>query len=94
MQDTIDPFAEFLVTIQGLWVNAIAFLTGVMQPGWRQNQVIIVIVLAVVAWALHRSSGNLLQNWVRSREGWAKWQLRVVVQVKRRLGLIWFSVMA
>ena len=37
MQDTIDPFAEFLVTIQGLWVNAIAFLTGVMQPGWRQN---------------------------------------------------------
>ena len=94
MQDTIDPFAEFLVTIQGLWVNAIAFLTGVMQPGWRQNQVIIVIVLAVVAWALHRSSGNLFQNWVRSREGWAKWQLRVVVQVKRRLGLIWFSVMA
>ena len=51
-------------------------------------------MLAVVAWALHRSSGNLLQNWVRSREGWAKWQLRVVVQVKRRLGLIWFSVMA
>lgn len=94
MQDTIDPFAEFLVTIQGLWVHAIAFLTGVMQPGWRQNQVIIVIVLAVVAWALHRSSGTLLQNWVRSREGWAKWQLRVVVQVKRRLGLIWFSVMA
>ena len=37
MQDTIDPFAEFLVTIQGLWVNAIAFLTGVMQPGWRQK---------------------------------------------------------
>ncbi|MDB4187797.1 mechanosensitive ion channel [bacterium] len=94
MQDTIDPFADFLVTIQDLWVNAIAFLTGVMQPGWRQNQVIIVIVLAVVAWALHRSSGNLLQNWVRSRESWAKWQLRVVVQVKRRLGLIWFSVMA
>ena len=94
MQDTIDPFAEFLVTIQGLWVNAIVFLTGVMQPGWRQNQVIIVIVFAVVSWALHRSSGNLLQNWVRSREGWAKWQLRVVVQVKRRLGLIWFSVMA
>ena len=94
MQDTIDPFADFLVTIQDLWVNAIAFLTGVMQPGWRQNQVIIVIVFAVVSWALHRSSGNLLQNWVRSREGWAKWQLRVVVQVKRRLGLIWFSVMA
>ena len=36
----------------------------------------------------------MLQNWVRSREGWSKWQLRVVVQVKRRLGLIWFALLA
>ena len=94
MQDAVDPFAEFLVTIQGLWVNALAFLSGVIQPGWRQNQVIILIVLVAVSWALHRSTGNLLQNWVRSRDGWEKWQLRVVVQIKRRLGLIWFSVLA
>ena len=94
MQDAVDPFAEFLVTIQGLWVNAVAFLSGVIQPGWRQNQVIIVIALALFAWVLHRSSGNLLQNWVRSREGWEKWQLRAIVQIKRRLGLIWFSVLA
>ena len=94
MQDTVDPFAEFLVTIQSLWINALAFLSGVIQPGWRQNQVIIVIVLALMSWALHRSSGNLLHNWVRSRDGWEKWQLRVVVQIKRRLGLIWFSALA
>ncbi|WP_298858622.1 mechanosensitive ion channel domain-containing protein [uncultured Sulfitobacter sp.] len=94
MQDAIDPFAEFLITIQGLWINAIAFFSGVIQPGWRQNQVIIVIVLALLAWALHRSSGNLLERWVRSREGWEKWQLRAIVQIKRRLGLIWFSALA
>jgi len=65
----------------------------VIQPGWRQNQVIIIIVLALVSWALHRRSGAVLQNWVRSREGWETWQLRFVVQIKRRLGLIWFSLL-
>ena len=94
MQDAVDPFAEFLITIQGIWINAAAFFTGVTQPGWRQNQVIIVIVLALLSWGLHRRSGNLLENWVRSREGWEKWQLRAIVQVKRRLGLIWFSALA
>jgi small-conductance mechanosensitive channel len=94
MQDPLDPFAEFLVTLQALWTNAIGFLGGVVQPGWRQNQVIIVIVLALVAWLLHRSTSTLLENWVRSRDGWEKWQLRAIVQLKRRLGLIWFSVLA
>ncbi len=94
MQDPVDPFAEFLVSLQELWANVMGFFAGVIEPGWRQNQVIIVVVLALVAWALHRSSGNLLQRWVRTREGWSKWQLRVVVQIKRRLGLMWFSVLA
>ena len=94
MQNAVDPFSEFLLTIQGLWINATAFFAGVIQPGWRQNQVIIVIVLAFLSWGLHRSSGNFLENWVRSREGWEKWQLRAIVQIKRRLGLIWFFLLA
>ncbi|WP_299026066.1 mechanosensitive ion channel domain-containing protein [uncultured Sulfitobacter sp.] len=93
MQDPVDPFAEFLLTMQELWIGISGFLGGVIQPGWRQNQVIIVVVLAFVAWGLHRSTGNMLENWVRSREGWAKWQLRMIVQIKRRLGLMWFAVL-
>ncbi|MEP2921727.1 mechanosensitive ion channel domain-containing protein [Sulfitobacter sp.] len=93
MDPSADPFAEFIVTLQGLWTSALSFLSGVIQPGWRQNQVIIIVVLAFVAWCLHHPSGAILQNWVRSREGWQKWQLRWVVQIKRRLGLIWFFVM-
>ena len=89
MQDTVDPFADFLATMQALWANVIGFLSGVVEPGWRQNQVIIIVVLSLVAWALHSKSGTMLQDWVRTREGWEKWQLRVIVQLKRRLGLIW-----
>jgi len=94
MQDQIDPFQDFLLTLQALWGNALSFVMGVAQPGWRQNQVIIIAVLALIAWGLHRRSGIFLDNYARSHEGWAKWQLRAIVQIKRRMGLIWFSVLA
>jgi len=94
MDDATDPFADFLVTLEGFWVSALSFISGVITPGWRQNQVLILIVLAIVAWLLHGSTGNLLQRWVRSREGWEKWQLRMIVQIKRQLGLIWFAALA
>ena len=94
MDEAVDPFAEFLFTLQGIWVNVLGFVEGVAQPGWRQNQLLIVFGLAILSWLLHRKSGTWLENRVRAREGWAKWQLRAVVQLKRRLGLIWFSAMA
>ncbi len=94
MDDLTDPFAEFLATLEAFWLSASAFLQGVIQPGWRQNQVLIVLAIAVVAWLLHGASGRLVERWVRSHEGWAKWQLRFVVQFKRRLGLLWFAIIA
>jgi small-conductance mechanosensitive channel len=93
MQDPVDPFAEFLETLQALWANVLGFSSGVIEPGWRQNQVLIIVVVALVSWGLHGRSGTVLQDWVRSREGWEKWQLRAVVQIKRRLGLIWFCLL-
>jgi uncharacterized protein YacL len=56
--------------------------------------VLIVSALALIAWLLHGRTGNMLQDWVRTREGWAKWQLRMIVVLRRRLGLIWFAVIA
>tara|TARA_R110002110_G_scaffold21165_14_gene84352 strand:+ start:990 stop:2396 length:1407 start_codon:yes stop_codon:yes gene_type:complete len=94
MDETEDPFADFLTSLQGLLGDALSFLTAVITPGWRQNQVLIVVGLALVAWVLHGVTGTALQNWVRSKEGWAKWQLRAIVQIRRRLGLIWFALLA
>lgn len=89
-----DPFATFLESIQALIAGGLRLAESLMQPGWRQYQMFIIIGLALASWALHHASGNWLQAWVRTREGWSKWQLRAIVQFKRRLGLIWFASMA
>lgn len=94
MNEPTDPFAEFIATMESLWINAMEFLSGGITPGWRQNQVLIVLGLAVVAWCLHRYSDTAIQNYVRAREGWAKWQLRLIVVARKRVGLIWFAVLA
>ncbi|WP_411974399.1 mechanosensitive ion channel family protein [Sulfitobacter faviae] len=88
------PFSNFLLSLQALFDGVLGFGESILSPGWRQNQILILLALVALAWVLHRVSGVMLQNWVRSREGWSKWQLRVVVQVKRRLGLIWFALLA
>lgn len=89
-----DPFATFLESVQALIAGGLRLGESLMQPGWRQYQMFIIIGLALASWALHHASGNWLQAWVRTREGWSKWQLRAIVQFKRRLGLIWFASMA
>ncbi|WP_281990649.1 mechanosensitive ion channel family protein [Sulfitobacter geojensis] len=94
MNDLTDPFADFIATLEGIWLSAQSFLMGVMAPGWRQNQVLIVVGLALLSWAMHGRCVQLLESYVRSREGWAKWQLRFIVQLKQRLGLIIFAVLA
>ncbi|MCZ4365238.1 mechanosensitive ion channel family protein [Sulfitobacter dubius] len=88
------PFLNFLLSLQALFDGVLGFGESVLSPGWRQNQILILLALVALAWILHRVTGVMLQNWVRSREGWSKWQLRVVVQVKRRLGLMWFALLA
>ena len=88
------PFSNFLMSLQALFDGFWHFGESILSPGWRQNQILILLALVALAWLLHRATGTMLQNWVRAREGWSKWQLRVVVQVRRRLGLIWFALMA
>lgn len=93
MELDTDPFVKFLAELKGLWLNIYTFVEGLAQPGWRQYQLLIVLGLIAVSWMLHCVSGRKLQEYVRAREGWKKWQLRVVVQIKRRLGLIWFVLL-
>ncbi|MBQ0804420.1 mechanosensitive ion channel domain-containing protein [Sulfitobacter sp.] len=91
---TPDPYVSFIESVQALIAGGMSLAESLIHPGWRQYQILILIVVALASWALHHLSGNWIQSWVRSHEGWSKWQLRMVVQIKRRLGLIWFAVIA
>nr|WP_245626801.1 mechanosensitive ion channel domain-containing protein [Aestuariivita boseongensis] len=77
-----------------VWNDALLLLQSVVTPGWRQNQVLIILALIGIAWLMRFLTDGRIEAWARTREGWAKWRYRVLVQVRRRLILIYFAVFA
>lgn len=65
-----------------------------LMPGWRLYQILIILGLIALAWGLKVLTEPWLQSWARSREGWPKWRLRLLVQIRRRMFLVWFSALA
>jgi len=76
-----------------LLTGAMRFVESLMMPGWRLYQVLIILALIVISYGMHHLSGRWLQAWVRSRDGWKTWQLRIIVPIRQRLGLVWFSAL-
>ncbi|MFW8594114.1 mechanosensitive ion channel family protein [Cribrihabitans neustonicus] len=73
------------------WASNLA--TIYLMPGWRLYQLLIVLGLVAAAWALKFAAEPPLDRWARSREGWPKWRLRLVVQMLRRLRLVIFVIL-
>ncbi|MGA9410139.1 MAG: mechanosensitive ion channel domain-containing protein [Roseobacter sp.] len=94
MENQVVEFERILMSADEIWHLVTAFFMGILTPGWRQNQIIILLVIAIVAWIMHRVLGAAIDDRVRARQGWAKWQLRVIVQIKQRMGLICFALIA
>ncbi|TDK43977.1 mechanosensitive ion channel family protein [Antarcticimicrobium luteum] len=61
-----------------------------LTPGWRQNQILIVLGLIALAWLMRLLTEARVQDWTRARDGWPKYRLRMLVQVRQRLALIYF----
>jgi hypothetical protein len=79
--------------LEAFLTNAMRFVESLMMPVWRLNQVLILLALIVISYGMHHLSGRWLQAWVRSRDGWKTWQLRIIVPIRQRLGLVWFSAL-
>ena len=79
--------------LEVLLTGAMRFVESLMMPGWRLYQVLIILALIVISYGMHHLSGRWLQAWVRSRDGWKTWQLRMIVPIRQRLGLVWFSAL-
>nr|WP_262386341.1 mechanosensitive ion channel domain-containing protein [Roseobacter litoralis] len=82
------------MSVDEIWHLVSVFGADLIEPGWRQNQAIIILSLAALAYLLHGISGRLIEARVRAIEGWSKWQLRMIIQIKRRMGLILFALMS
>ncbi len=94
MDPVKDTTATLIQTVSLFWQQVIDRLGWVFLPGWRQYQLLIILGLVCLAWLLQRLTEPRLENWARSRDGWPKWQLRLLVQFRRRLFLIWFAILA
>ncbi len=82
-----------------LWAQIVTLLSqlqaqvaNMLLPS-RLWQFAIVVGCILAAWILRRATDERMREWMRSREGWPKWQLRALLTVNRRLQLIWFVVL-
>ncbi|MFB9148416.1 mechanosensitive ion channel family protein [Roseovarius ramblicola] len=76
----------------GLWAQAELFLRGLLRP-WNAYQVGIAVGLFLAAHLANRVLGPLCYDWMRRREGWPKWRMRILVMLHRRLRLIFFVML-
>ncbi len=91
-QDSVEIAQEAQEFAQTLWGHAEVLIDGVMRP-WNAYQIGIAIGIYLAAYCIARLSDPRIRNWLRAREGWPKWRMRVAVILQRRTRLILFVLM-
>jgi small-conductance mechanosensitive channel len=76
----------------GLWAQAELFLRGLLRP-WNAYQIGIAVGLLLGAHIASRLLGPRCRDWMRRREGWPKWRMRILVTLHQRLRLIFFVML-
>jgi hypothetical protein len=76
----------------GLWARAEILLQSLLRP-WNAYQVVIVLGLIPLAHPLRAWLGPVCRDWMRRREGWPKWRMRLLVMLHRRLRLVFFVLL-
>ncbi|WGH77217.1 mechanosensitive ion channel family protein [Jannaschia ovalis] len=77
-----------------LWSQATLFAGDLLQPGWKLWQLLIVLGLIALAYGLRRIVAERMTHWMRGQTGRPKWQLRALVILRNRLGLVFFAAIA
>ncbi|MGP3698523.1 mechanosensitive ion channel family protein [Rhodobacter sp. NSM] len=78
--------------LDGLIRDLELFIASLLRP-WNLYQIAIVLALALVAHLMAAWAAPRLHAWMRSREGWALWRMRLMVVVHRRLRGIFFVIL-
>jgi len=73
----------------GLWGQMLDFFEGLLRP-WNAYQVAIAFGVFAVAYFLGGLLAPRWEAWLRGREGWPTWRMRLGVLIHRRMRLILF----
>lgn len=73
----------------GLLSQGELFLASLLRP-WNAYQIGIVLALFLAAHIFARILVPRLSEWLRTREGWPKWRMRLAITLRNRLRLILF----
>ncbi|MGR3550476.1 mechanosensitive ion channel family protein [Pseudooceanicola sp.] len=72
-----------------LYAQIEGFINGLLRP-WNAYQMGIFLALVVAAILLSRVIAPIYHNWLRSRDGWPKWRLRLALVFHSRMRLLTF----
>ena len=90
----MEPFLsqEFIEPVENFAVQAETFARSLLRP-WNAYQLLIALAVYIAAIALSRVVSSRAMEWLRTREGWPKWRLRVSLVVVQRLRSIFFVLL-
>jgi small-conductance mechanosensitive channel len=94
MEEEIDYAIPLGAEVLTIWQRVVTYAEGFLQPGWKLWQLLIVLGLMAAAWGLRRWAGERMTAWMRTQTGRPKWQLRTLVILRNRLGLILFAALS
>ena len=77
--------------LRALWEEALSQGQLLLLPS-RLWQIGILVLCILLAWGLKAWLGPKIHNWMRTLEGRPKWQLRWLINLHKRIGLIFFTI--
>ncbi len=94
MEQIVPPELEGQVTgfAESVFLWATNLLDTLLRP-WVAYQIAIAIGILVAAQLLRAFVAPRLHNWMRTREGWPTWRMRVLVVLHKRLRSIFFVLL-
>ncbi|MFQ6546437.1 mechanosensitive ion channel family protein [Aestuariibius sp. 2305UL40-4] len=81
--------ADLLEVGQSVASQAEVFLNSLMRP-WNAYQIAIALGVFMVAVGLRWVFGPRMHDWMRTKTGWPRWRLKVLVVIHKRLRMIFF----
>jgi small-conductance mechanosensitive channel len=93
MEDALLETIAMREELLRVWAQLVLFAEGLLRPRalWQLGVIAAITLLALL---LKRLTAERMTAWMRGQHGRPKWQLRALVILRNRLGLVFFAALA